>query len=55
MKWDKKIEQRFENALQSAESKLFLKNFAVNGIKSEQNCIDNSTSFLSELNIQAIF
>ena len=53
MKCDKKIELRFENALQSGESKLFLENFAVNGIKSKQNCIDNATSFLSEFLVKA--
>ena len=51
--WDKKIEQKFENILQTADSKLFLTNFASNGILSDQKCVDNATAFLSEFLVNA--
>ena len=47
IKWDKDIAVKFENLLQLPNSKLFINNFAKNGIFKEQNCIDSATEFLS--------
>ena len=47
IKWDKDIAVKFENLLQLPNSKLFINNFAKNGISNEQNCIDSATEFLS--------
>ena len=47
IKWDKDIAVKFENLLQLPNSKLFINNFAKNGIYNEQNCIDSATEFLS--------
>ena len=54
VKWDKKIELNFENILQSADSKLFLSNFAKNGILPDQNCVDNATAFLTEFLVNSV-
>ena len=51
--WDKNIALKFENVIQSEESKAFLKNFAANGFKSDQKSIDTSTSFLTDFLVNA--
>ena len=51
--WDKDIAVRFENIIQSNDSKLFLDNFAKNGIKADQIAIDNSTDFLTNFLVDA--
>ena len=46
--WNKVTEQKFENIIQSAHSKLFLSNFVSKGISPSQDCVDSATDFLSE-------
>jgi hypothetical protein len=41
-------EYKFENIIQSFDSKLFLSNFAKNGIAPNQDCVDSATAFLSD-------
>ena len=48
VRWDKDIAVKFENIIQSPDSKIFLQNFAVNGIFPDQTSIDQSTDFLTE-------
>ena len=47
IRWDKEIAGKFENLLQLPNSKLFILNFAKNGIFQEQASIDSATDFLS--------
>ena len=46
--WDKEIAKNFENIIQSIDSKLFIENFAMNGILADQKAIDESTEFLTD-------
>ena len=46
--WDKNIQDKFENVIQSEDSKLFLLNFAKNGISQQQKSIDEATEFLTD-------
>ena len=46
--WDKNIELKFENVIQSKDSTLFLSNFAKNGILHNQSSIDEATEFLTD-------
>ena len=48
IKWNKKIQNSFENVIQSSDSKTFLSNFVTNGIASDQNSIDTATQFLTD-------
>ena len=45
LNWDNKIALKFENLIQSEESKLFINNFAKNGIEPDQNSVDCTTEF----------
>ena len=46
--WDKNIALKFENIIQSPESKIFIQNFAKNGILPDQNSVDIATDFLTD-------
>ena len=46
--WNRATEHKFENIIQSKDSKVFLSNFATNGILPNQDCVDCATDFLSE-------
>ena len=48
IRWDKNIELKFKNSLQSNESQIFLSNFVQNGIRPEQECIDTATNLFTE-------
>ena len=48
VRWDKDIALKFENIIQSPDSKIFIQNFAKNGIFPDQTSIDQSTEFLTE-------
>ena len=48
LSWDSNIALKFENIIQSIDSKRFLKNFATNGILGEQKYVDCTTEFLTE-------
>ena len=48
LSWDKSIAIKFERFIQTNDSKIFLKNFAANGILSDQTSIDESTEFLTD-------
>ena len=51
--WDKDIAVKFENLIQSNESKLFLQNFVKNGIQADQKAVDTSTEFLTKFLVDA--
>ena len=53
LSWDKNIATRFEQFIQTSDSKIFLTNFAKNGILSDQTSIDESTEFLTDFLISA--
>ena len=53
LNWDNKIALKFENLIQSEESKLFLNNFAKNGIEPDQNSVDCTTEFLTDFLVNA--
>ena len=53
LSWDKNIATRFEQFIQTSDSKIFLTNFAKNGILPEQTSIDESTEFLTDFLISA--
>ena len=48
LNWSKKIESNFENILQSSDAKIFVSNFALNGINPDQKSIDTATSSFTE-------
>ena len=48
LSWDSDIALKFENIIQTLESKRFLENFAINGIEPDQKCVDCSTKFLTQ-------
>ena len=48
IKWSQEIKNNFENVIQSNDSKLFLSNFALNGINHNQKSIDSATEFLTD-------
>ena len=53
LSWDKNIATRFEQFIQTSDSKIFLTNFAKIGILSDQTSIDESTEFLTDFLISA--
>ena len=48
LNWSLKIKDNFEAIIQSNEAKLFLSNFAQNGIKPEKESIDSATDFFTD-------
>ena len=48
LRWDSKIAGKFENIIQSNESKKILENFAINGILPNQKDVDCTTEFLTD-------
>ena len=48
LNWSPKIKDNFEAIIQSSEAKIFLTNFAQNGIKPEQESIDIANEFFTD-------
>ena len=48
IRWDGQIAQKFESLLQTPQAKIFMTNFAKNGISSSQEGIDSATGFLTD-------
>ena len=48
IRWDTKVAQKFENLLQLPCSKIFIENFAKNGILDNQTDVDTANSFLTD-------
>ena len=48
IRWDGQIAQKFENLLQTPESKIFITNFVKNGILNNQEGMDSATGFLTD-------
>ena len=53
LSWDSNIAVKFENIIQSYESKKILENFAKNGIADDQRAVDSVTEILSNFLISA--
>ena len=53
LSWDSNIALKFENNIQTQESKNFLEHFAINGIKHDQECVDCTTEFLTDFLVSA--
>ena len=53
IEWDKNIRDRFENIIQSYDSKVILSNFALQDIASNQESVDSATDLLTDFLVKS--